>query len=131
MQIGGADNSGLEVPLLLLALRVGWVASMRPTLGVCFVVPYPSAALSAFAPAVSGASWRLLTGARALCVLRAVSLLTWRLFTGAHAVRRTRVLLVASLGSLPPCYCFCVSLLLLDAIVLLFLLFPFCFADAC
>ena len=75
---------------------------MRPTLVVWFVTSCPSAALGAFACAVSGASSCLFTGARALCVLCAVTAATWRLFTGARAVCCTRLQFVSSLGSLPP-----------------------------
>ena len=86
MQPGRAHIGGLEVPLLLLVRRVGSVAPVRPTLEVWFVAPCPSAALGVFAGAVSGASWRFFTGARALCVLCALSLATWHLFTGARAL---------------------------------------------
>ena len=99
---GLAQTSGLAVPLLLLARQVGWVAPVRPTLGVWVVAPCCSVALGAYA--------------------HAVSMATWRLFSGVHAVWGTRVLLVALLGSPIP------SLLiffLLDAFVCLFLLFFF------
>ena len=122
MPPGRRRTSGLGVPLLLLAPQVGWVAPVRPTLGLWFVAPYPCAAPGVFAFAVSGASWRLFTGARALCVLFAVSVATWHLFTGARAlyvlcavsvatwclstgaraVCGTCLLLVALLGSSPP-----------------------------
>ena len=119
MQPGQARTSGLGVPLLLLARCVGWVATVRPTLGVWFVSLCSPAAPGAFARAVSGASWRLFTGAGALCVLCAVSPATWLPFTGVRTVCGTRVLLVASLGSPPPPHWFCV-LWLPDAIVILF-----------
>ena len=111
------------VPLLLLVRQVGCGAPVRPILvvwfflhcvspryprgtggilGVWFVAPRPSAALGAFARAVSGASWRLFTGGGALCVLSAVSVATARLFTGTRAVCGMRVLLVALLVSPPP-----------------------------
>ena len=128
MQPSRARTRGLGVPLLLLARRVGLVAPARTTLGVWLVVPCPSAALGVFARALSGASWRLFTAARALCVLCAVSVATWPLFTGARAVCGTRVLLVASLGSPPPPYCFCVFFpccCLLDAFLFSLLLFLF------
>ena len=98
MQPGQARTSGLQVPLLLLAQRVGWVAPVRSTRGVWFIAPRPSAALGVFVLQVSGGSWRFFTGARALFVLFAESLATWRLFTGACAVCGTRVLV----GSPPP-----------------------------
>ena len=79
-----------------LARRVSWVAPVRPTLRVWVVAPCPSAALGACACAVFGASWRLFTGARALCVPCVVSVATWRLFTGACAVCGMHLLLVAS-----------------------------------
>ena len=81
---------------LPLAQRVGWVAPLRPTLGVWFVAPCPSAALAACLCAVSRASWRLLTGVHALYVPCGVSMATRRLFTGARAVCGMHVLFVAS-----------------------------------
>ena len=99
MQPGWVRTSCLGVPLLLLARRVGWLAPVRPSLGLWFVAPCPSAVLGAYARVVSGASWRMFTAARILCVLRAVSVATWRLFTGVCAVWSTRVMLVASFGS--------------------------------
>ena len=78
MQPGRARTSGLGVPLLPLARWVGWVAPVRPTLGLWFVAPCSSAALGACAPASSGASWRVFIGAHALCVLCVVSVATWR-----------------------------------------------------
>ena len=71
---------------------------VRPC-GVWFVVPCPSVALRAYARAMSGASWRLFTGARVMCLLCAVSVATWLLFIAVRAVCGTRVTLVASLGS--------------------------------
>ena len=111
MQPGQARTSGLGVPLLLLVGRIGWVAPVRPTLGVWFVVPCPSAALGAYVCAVSGAPWRLFTGVRVPCVLCAMFVATWRLFTGVRVVCGTRVVLVASLPPPPlfflSCFCFC------------------------
>ena len=87
MQPGRARTSGLGVPLLPLARRVGWVAPVRPTHGV-LVLSCPSAALRVcsvlgrWAPvhrcaravccgasAVSWASWLLFTGVLARCVV--------------------------------------------------------------
>ena len=68
---------------------------------VWFVVPCPSAARGACARAVSGASWRLFNGVRALCVPCAVSMATWRLLTSVRAVCCMRLLLVASLPPSP------------------------------
>ena len=96
MPPGRAPTSSLEVPLLPLARQVGWVAPVRLTLGVWFVAPCPSAALSACVRAVSGASCCLFTGAHALCDLCAVSVPTWRSFTRACAVCGIRLLLVPS-----------------------------------
>ena len=107
MQPGRAQTSGLGVALLLLARRVGWVVPVRPNLGVLFLVPCPSAALRVYVHAVSGASWHLFTSARVLCILFAVSVATWRLFASVRAVCGTRVMLVASLPSPPPLFCFC------------------------
>ena len=59
-----------EVPPLLLARRVGWVAPVRPTHGV-LVLSRPSAALRVNVCAVSWATWVLFTGVPARCgVLR-------------------------------------------------------------
>ena len=112
MQPGWAGTSGLGVLLLLLAGRVGWVVPLRPTLGVRCVVPCPSAALGVYASAVSTASSLLFTGVRMPCVLSALSVATPRLFTGVRLVCGTRVVLVASLGSLPPpvfSFCCCAA----------------------
>ena len=87
MQPGRARTSGLGVPPLPLARWVGWVAPVRPTHGV-LVLSCPSAALRVcsvlgrWAPvhrcaravccgasAVSWASWLLLTGVLARCVV--------------------------------------------------------------
>ena len=81
MQLGWAPSSSLGVPPVLLAWLVGWVAPVRPTHGVWFVVCRPSAALGAHVCAVSTAPWRMFTGARAWCVLCAVSWAIWLLFT--------------------------------------------------
>ena len=86
MQPGRAQTSCLGVLLLPLARRVGRVAPVRPTRGLAFLAPCPSAFLGLCACAVSWATWRLFTGARARCVPCAVSLATWRLFTGVRAV---------------------------------------------
>ena len=96
MQPGRARTCGLGVPLLPLARRVRWVAQACLTLGVWFLAPCPSAALGACACAVSGASWRLFTGAHALCSPCTVSVATWRLFTGARPVCGMHVLFSAS-----------------------------------
>ena len=101
MQPGRAQTSGLGVPLLLLARRVGLVAPVRPTLGLWFVVPCPTAALGAYARAVSGAPWRLFTGVRVLCVVCALSVATWSLVTGLRIMCGTIVVLVASLAPPP------------------------------
>ena len=61
-----------------------------------FVAPCPSVALGACAFAVSWATWRLFTGARALCVPGTVFLATWGLLTGARAVCGMCVMLLAS-----------------------------------
>ena len=58
MQPGRARTSRLEVPPLLLAWWVGWVAPVRLTYGVQFVVSRPSAALRAHVCEVSTAPWR-------------------------------------------------------------------------
>ena len=63
-----ASDHGLGVPPLLLAQWVGWVAPLRPTQGVWFVVARPSAALGAHACAVSWATWLLFIGVSARCV---------------------------------------------------------------
>ena len=87
MQPGRARTSGRGVPLLPLALCVGWVAPVCPTHGV-LVLSCPSAALRVcsvlghlapvhrcarsvccFACAVSWASWLLFTGVPARCVV--------------------------------------------------------------
>ena len=105
MQPGRARTSGLGVPLLLLARWVGWVAPVRPTLGVWFVVPCPYAALGGCACAVSLAPWRLFTGVHVLCVVCAVFVATWRLFTGV----RTACGVGGIAGVTPPpsfCYLF-------------------------
>ena len=80
MQPGLARAIGLGVPLLVRAWRVGWVAPVALTLGVWFAVPCPSAALGVYARALSGAPWRLCTGAHVPCILYAVFEATWRLF---------------------------------------------------
>ena len=104
MQPGRARTSGLGVPSLLLARSVGWVAPVRPTLGVWFVVSRPSAALREHVCAVSTAPWRFFTGVRAWCVLCvpcAVSWASWLLFTCSLA--RCAVLRVRGvLGHLAP-----------------------------
>ena len=102
MQPGRAPTSGLGVPLLPLARQVGWVAPVRPALGVWFVAPCPSAALGGCACAVSLPTWHLFTSVRALCFLFVVSAATWRLFTGARAVCGMFVLLVALSGTPSP-----------------------------
>ena len=107
MQPGRACTSGLGVPLLLLAGRVCGVAPVRPTLGLCLVVPCPSAALGAYGRAVSGASSHLFTGACLLSILCAVSVATWCLFNGVCAVWDMRVMLVALLFPSPPFCCCC------------------------
>ena len=49
------------------APAAGPVSRLDPTMGVWFVAPSPFGALGACVCAVSRASWRLFTGARALC----------------------------------------------------------------
>ena len=115
MQPGRARTSGLGVPLLLLAQLVGWVASMRPTLGLWLGVPCPSAALGVLACAVSLALWRLFTGVCVLCLLCAVSVATWRLFTSVPADCGTCLVLVASLRS-PANFSFVVVYLLVPCL---------------
>ena len=83
----------------------GLVAPVRPTLGVWFVMHCPSAAAGVCARAVSGATWRLLTGAHVLCVLCAVSVATWRLLTAVRALCGMRVMLMASLPPFAPFFC--------------------------
>ena len=70
MQPGQARTSGLGVPLLPLARWVGWVAPVRPTVGVGGVVPCPFVALGACACAVSWPTWGLFTGVCAVCGAR-------------------------------------------------------------
>ena len=81
MQPGRAQTSSLGVPPLLLAVWVGWVAQLRPTHGVWFVVTCPSANLGAHVCALSMALWRSFTGVRTRFLLCAVFLAAWRLFT--------------------------------------------------
>ena len=69
MRPGRARTSGPGVAPLLPAELVSWVAPVRPTHGVRFVVSRPSAALGAHVSAVSTAPWRLFTGVRAQRVL--------------------------------------------------------------
>ena len=106
MQLGRARTNGLGVPLLYLARWAGWVAPVRPTLGMWFVAPCPSAALGASVCPVSSTTWRLFTGARALGVPCAVSAATWLLFIDEHAVCGMCVFLMASLGTPPPPFFF-------------------------
>ena len=68
MQRGRASTSGLGVPPLLLARWVGWVAPVGPTHGV-LVLSRPSAALRVHVCTVSWATWLLLTGEPARCVV--------------------------------------------------------------
>ena len=72
MQPGWAPTSGLGLPLLLLARRVGLVAAVRPTFGVRVVVPCLSAALGAYVCAASVATGRLLTRVWVVCGTRVV-----------------------------------------------------------
>ena len=69
MQTSRAWTSCLGVPLLPLARAVGWVAPVRPTLGLWFAAPCPPVALGAYA-----VTWSCLsTGARTLlCSVRGV-----------------------------------------------------------
>ena len=121
MQPGQARTSGLGVPPPLLARWVGWVAPVRPSQWV-LVLSCPSAALRVLVCAVSWATWLLLTGVPASCVVLpvrcpgplgsscarwvccfafAVSWATWLLLTGVPA--RCVVLLVRCPGPLDSC----------------------------
>ena len=103
MQPGRARTSGLGVPPVLLARWVGWVARVRPTRGVCFVVTCPFVALGVHVCAVSSAPWRLFTVVRAWCVLCAMSWATWLLSTGVCARRVLfRLRCPGPLGSFSP-----------------------------
>ena len=121
MQPGRAWTSGLRLPPLLLARWVGWVAPVRLTDGVWFVVSRPSVALRAQFPrplascspvcslgalccvcAVLGHLPPVHRCARSVCcVACAVSWATWLLFTGAHA--RCVVLRLRCSGQLGYC----------------------------
>ena len=68
MQPGRARTSSLGVPPLLPARWVGWVAQVRPTHGVWFVVARPSGALGAHVCALSWAAWLLFPGVPVRCV---------------------------------------------------------------
>ena len=68
MQSSRARNSGLGVPPLLLARWVGWVAPLRPTHGVWFVVTRFSVALDTHVCAVSWSTWLLFNGVLVRCV---------------------------------------------------------------
>ena len=68
MQHGWAQASGLLLRPLLLARWVTWVAPVRQTHGVWFVVARPSVALGAHICAVSWATWFLFTGVPVRCV---------------------------------------------------------------
>ena len=68
MQPGRARTSGLGLPPLPLARCLGWVAPVRPTHGV-LVLSCPSAALRVHMCAVSWATWLLLAGVPARCVV--------------------------------------------------------------
>ena len=101
MQPGGAQTSGLGVPLLPLARWVGWVAPVCPTHGV-LVLSCPSVALCVcsvlghLAPVHRCARWMC-------CVACAVSWATWLLFTAAPArCVALRVRCPGPLGSCSP-----------------------------
>ena len=99
MQPGRARTSGLGVPLLPLALWVGWVAPVRPTHGV-LVLSCRSAALPVCS--VLGRLAPVHRCARAVCcVASAVFWATWLLFTGVLA--RCVVLHVRCPGPLCSC----------------------------
>ena len=68
MQPDRARTTGLGVPPLLLARRVGWVAPVHPTHGV-LVLSCPSAALRVHVCAVSWAASLMFTGVPARCVV--------------------------------------------------------------
>ena len=72
MQPGRARTSSLGAPPLLLAQLVGWVAAVRRTDGVWFVVARPSIAFGANMCAVSWSTWLLFTGVPARCVVSRV-----------------------------------------------------------
>ena len=101
MQPGRAQTSSLGVPLLPLALWVGWVAPVRPTHQV-LVLSCPSAALRVCS--VLGRLAPVHRCARAVCcVASAVSWATWLLFTGVLASRVVlRVRCPGPLGSRSP-----------------------------
>ena len=104
MQPGRARTSGLGVPLLPLARRVGWVAPVRPTHGV-LVLSCPSAALRVCS--VLGRWTPVHRCARAVCCgASAVSWASWLLFTGVLA--RCVVLHVRCPGPLCSCSPVCV-----------------------
>ena len=69
MQPGRAPTSGLGVPPLLLPRWVGWVAPVRPTHGMWFVVARPSVALGVHVCAASWSTSLLFTGVPARCVV--------------------------------------------------------------
>ena len=71
MQPDRARTSGLGVPPLMLARWVGWVAPVRQTRGV-LVLSCRWAALHVHVCAVSWATWLLLTGMPARCVVLCV-----------------------------------------------------------
>ena len=104
--LAGLGAGGLEYHPFCWPVAFGWVAPVRPTLGVWFAVPCHSAAVAAYAYALSMALWRSVTGARAhrivvlvfcVCgvhsplavfhrrVVCAVSSNLWRLFTVLRA----------------------------------------------
>ena len=121
MQPGRARTSGPWVPPLLLARWVGWVATVRPTHGLWFVVPRPSTALRARCPrplgscsavcplgvlccvcAVLGHLAPVHQCARSVrCVSCVLSLATWFLCSGVLA--RCVVLRVRCPGPLGSC----------------------------
>ena len=72
MQPCQARTSGLGVPPLLLDRWVGWVAQVRPTHGVWFVVACPWVALGTHVCAGSSAIWLLFTAVPALCAVLCV-----------------------------------------------------------
>ena len=99
MQPGRAQTSGPRVPLLPVALWVGWVAQVCRTHGV-LVLSRPSAALRVCS--VLGHLCPVHRCARLMrCVGSAVSWVAWLLFTGAPA--RCNALLLRYPGSLGSC----------------------------